>query len=262
MFGSESERVLPWGWWLRAVGGEIEDAEGRRWRGVRDAFWQGHLGFPATHVVPEQLELLTRVLSSIHQQWIGPVEHRHDLFGGDMMFWRFYQCWMSSIGLIASGPRVDPLQTGLSDEGRSVLAMLRATREPAFVELPMAVVLDAVAAADRDAAHDEREAALCAFERGVIRQPCLFARETLAGRHVVTLTGVDTVARMPMRKVFWSQAFPDERVRDDFFAWIAVRVGRWEDWGAIAYRKGAEALTAHLLGLFAAGLAPSPMERL
>lgn len=71
---------------------------------------------------------------------------------------------------------------------------------------------------------------------------------------MVTLTGLDTYARMPMRKVVWSQAFADERVRDDFFAWIAVRVGRWEDWGAMAFRKGADALTSHLLGLFAAGL--------
>lgn len=261
MTGSDRDRVLPWGWWLRAVGGSVEDTEGRRWSGVRDAFWQGRLGFPATHLIPEQLELLTRVLGAIDQRWVGAQEHKHDLFAGDMMFWRFYQCWMSSIDLVASGPEVDPLSASLTDEGRSVLAMLRATREPAFVDLPIAAVLDAVRAAGRDTADDEREAALRAFERGVSRQHWVFARETLAGHYVVTLTGVETAARMPMRKVVWSQAFPDERVRDDFFAWAAVRVGRWEDWGAIAHGKGADALTSHLLGLFAVALSPPTMER-
>lgn len=261
MFGSDRAKVLPWGWWLRAVGGAVEDAEGRRFASVRQAFWEGQLGFPSTHVVPEQLEMLTRVLAAIDHHWIGGEERKHDLFGGDMLFWRFYQCWLSSVGLLErqsrTGSRCDPLSAGLSDEGRSVLAMLQATREPAWVELPFDAVLDAVRAAGRDAADDERERALRAFERGVASHPYLFARETIGGSPVVTLTGIDTYARMPMRKVMWSRAFADERVRDDFFAWLAVRVGRWEDWGGIAYRKGADALTAHLLGLFAAGLSPS-----
>ncbi len=110
----------------------------------------------------------------------------------------------------------------------------------------------------RDAADAGREAALRAFEHGVTRQPYLFARETLGGRDVVTLTGLDTRSRTPMRKVVWSQAFPDARVRDDFFAWLAVRVGRWEGWGGLAYPKGADGLTRHLLGLFATGLSPLP----
>lgn len=54
--------------------------------------------------------------------------------------------------------------------------------------------------------------------------------------------------------MIWSQSFADADVRDDFFAWAAQRVDRWEDWGATAYSKGADALTTHLLGLFAASL--------
>lgn len=254
---SGRDRVLPWGWQLRAVDGAVEDAEGRQWSGVRQAFWEGHLGFPHAHFVPEQLELLLRVLGAIDQVWVAANERKHDLFGGDMLFWRFYQCWLWSVGLLESGSRVDPLGASLSDEGRSVLAMLQATREPGWVALPFASVLDAVRMAGCDIADDEREAALRAFEGGVSLLAYLFAREVIGGRHVVTLTGMDWVARMPMRKVVWSQAFPDARVRDDFFAWIAVRVGRWGDWGALAYSKGADALTSHLLGLFAAGLSPS-----
>ena len=68
-------------------------------------------------------------------------------------------------------------------------------------------------------------------------------------------------ARMPLRKVVWSSSFPDERIRDDFFAWLAERVDRWEHWGGLAYRKGADALTAHFLSLFAAELSPSSAGR-
>ena len=33
------------------------------------------------------------------------------------------------------------------------------------------------------------------------------------------------------------------------FAWLAERVHRWDDWGGIAHRKGADALTSHLLSV-------------
>lgn len=254
MFGFDRKPVPPWGWRLRVVGGAVEDAQGRRWPGVRQAFWEGHLGFPHTHLVSEQLELLLRVLAAIDHQWVGAEECTHDLFGGDMLFWRFYQCWLSSVGLLQAGGGFGPFPGSLSDEGRSVLAMLQATREPAWVELPFDAVLGIVLDAGRTAADEDRERALRAFERSADGLPQVFAREFLSGSYLVTLTMPDLRARMPMLKVVWSQAFTDERVRDDFFAWLAVRVGRWEDWSGIAYRKGADALTRHLLGLLAVGL--------
>ena len=257
----EAGTVMPWGWWLRVRSGVIEDAQGRQWRSARQAFWEGHLGFPPTHVAPEQLELLLRVLSAIDRHWVGADEAKHDLFCGDMLFWRFYQCWLSSIGLLEVGPGADPLSAGLSDEGRSVLLMLQATRDPDWITLPFGAVLDAVRAAELTAADDERERALRAFERGVTRLPHLFAREDVHGRHLVTLTGLDTVSRMPMRRVVWSLSFPDARVRDDFFAWLAGRVHRWEDWGGLAYSKGADALTQHLLGLIAVRFAEGTVRQ-
>ena len=96
-------RDLPWGWWLRADASGFKDDEGRSWRSVRDAYWQGQLGFPSIHVSGEQLDLLTRVLTSIDRRWLGETENRHDLFGGDMFFWRFYMCWIASIGLVDLG---------------------------------------------------------------------------------------------------------------------------------------------------------------
>ena len=257
MLGSDRKPVPPWGSWLRVFDSSVEDAEGRRWRSVRQAFWEGHLGFPPTHLASEQVELLTRVLVAIDHNWINANEHRHDLFGGAMLFWRFYQCWLSSIGLLEAGPRVEPLSATLSDEGRSVMAMLQATREPAWVDLPFNAVVDIVRGAGRGVAEEDRERALRAFERSVASRPQVFAREFLNGAHLVTLTILDLRARMPMLKVVWSQGFVEESVRDDFFAWLAMRVGRWEDWAEIAYRTGADALTRHLLGLLAAGLSTS-----
>lgn len=80
----------PWGWWLRLVDDVLVDPQGREWSSVRDAFWRGHLGFPPTHVSPEQHELLLRVLMSLDRPWGDGVERAHDIFSGDMMFWRFY----------------------------------------------------------------------------------------------------------------------------------------------------------------------------
>ncbi|MGJ3629340.1 hypothetical protein AB5I41_25265 [Sphingomonas sp. MMS24-JH45] len=81
------------------------------------------------------------------------------------MFWRFYRCWLASTGMVDIGP--DPLgrpagafEWPLTDEGRSVLMMLKATRDPEFEALPMAAVIDAVLAADGGRAGRDREAAL------------------------------------------------------------------------------------------------------
>lgn len=258
MIGSRGiEGVQPWGWWLRVRNGVIEDADGRRWRNVRQAFWEGHLRFPATDFGFARSELLLRALASIERHWIGSEETQHDLFSGDMCFWRFYQGWLSSIGLLEDRRAANSFTPSLTDDGRSVLLMLQATREPEWIALPLAAVLQAVRQADRTGADDLREQALRIFERAVTELPYIFARETIGGRHLVTLTGLDANSRMPLRKVVWSLSFPDDRVRDDFFGWLADRVNRWADWGGLAYSKGADALTQHLLGLFAARLSDS-----
>ncbi len=139
--------------------------------------------------MPEQLELLLRVLAAYDRDWGYSDETSRDLFGGDALFWRYHRCWLSSVRLLAAGPQVNPLSAGLSDEGRSVLAMLRATREPEWTQLPFAAVLDAVRNADRTAADDDRERPLRAFERDVVNLPFVFAREAVHTSHLVTLTG-------------------------------------------------------------------------
>lgn len=240
---------LPWGWWLRAGERALEDEDGRTWRTVRDAFWQGRLDFPAIHFAEEQHELLLRVLTGIDARWLAGDESKHDLFGGDMMFWRFYQCWLASIGLLETGGRASALEAPLSAEGRSIMLMLQATRQPEWEDVPLADVVEAIASARADAASEARERALGAFEREVGLRRHVFARERVGRQHLITLTGISTATRMPTRRVMWSQAFADERHRDDLFAWLAQRVDRWDDWGRLAYHSGADGLTAHLLTL-------------
>lgn len=241
---------LPWGWWLTADASGFVDGDGRRWRSVRDAFWQGRLGFPDIHVAPEQHELLLRVLTSLDRRLVGVGEARIDLFT-DMMFWRFYLCWLVSVGFtrVGEGPFGTAFEAGLTDEGRSVMLMLQATREPAWGDLPFPDIVEAVRTAGRGAASQARESELRAFEVQAAHLPWLFARERVARLFVVTLTGIAVESRMPTRRVVWSLSFEDEVVRDDFFGWLAERVERWEDWGSIAYRSGASELTGHLLAL-------------
>lgn len=245
--------TMPWSWWLRVVDDELQDPDGNTWSSVREAFWRGRLGFPDTHVAHEQHELLLRVLMSIERPYGDGVERNHDLFNGDMAAWRFYMCWLHSVGLTVPTQERWGFDGPLSPEGCSVLAMLQATREPGHAVLSFTAVLESVRRAGRTVADDGREQVLRSFERGVARLHFLFAREDLAGRPVVTLTGFGD-GRMPLRRVIWSQSFADTDVRDNFFGWLAQRVDRWEDWGAMAFHKGTDALTTHLLGLLAARL--------
>ncbi len=247
---------LPWGWWLRARDGVLEDEDGRTWRSVRDAFWQGELNFPDVHFAPEQHELMLRALSALDSPCSDANEHRHDLFGGDMLFWRFYQCWLASIGMVdlsnRLGMQVSPLEGRLSDEGRSVLLMLRATRDPSWVDLPMAEIIEAVTSSAVTADEDARERALKAFEASIGLRRHVFARERIGRSYVVTLTSMPAGrgARMPVRRVTWSMAFTEAAIRDALFAWLAARIDRWDAWGEMAHRKGADAFGQHLFGLF------------
>ena len=254
---------LPWGWWLRAGPDGFVDEHGRAWKSVRDAFWEGELGFPPVHFAPAQLELMLRVMTAIGSGWHGVAEQRHDVFDGDMMFWRFHHCWLASIGMVetapdwvAMSPWSNVLDAGLSALGRSVLMMLQATRESEFERLPMAAVVAAVGA-DHGPDTEARGRALAGFEREVGFRRHTFAREGIGAQFLVTLTGITTGARMPTRKVAWSQSFADARSCDDMFAWLAERVHRWNDWGELADRQGADALTRPLLSVIvgAGGLA-------
>lgn len=252
------DRGPPWGWWLRHEGSEFHDDEGGRWRSVRDAFWRGHLGMPDVHFADEQQELLLRVLASIDRRGTLRASSAIDLFGGDAMMWRYYLCWLWSIGMLGTTERQvtfsprSPLEAGLSEEGRSVLLMLQLTREREWEHLPMREVVEAAARSGWNLEDQAREDALRAFELSVGRRRWTFARERLSGSSLITLTGFSSRARMPTMAVMWSLRFAEARPRDDLFAWLATHVDRWDDWGERAYGRGADDLTRHLLTLFVA----------
>ncbi len=240
---------LPWGWWMRAGPNGLEDGEGGVWPDVRAAFWEGRLGMGSSHLAKEEQERLLRVLTSLGTQMIAPDEERRDLFGGEDGSRGFYMCWLSSVGLTAHSTHASSGRGRITDEGRAAGAMLRATREPAWIDLPMREVVEAVRCASRGVADDAREEALRAFERGMTPLRHVFARERVGCAHLVTLTSIDPRDRMPMRRVAWSASFLDKDDRDDLFGWLAERVHRWDDWGGIARSRGASALTAHFLSL-------------
>lgn len=127
------------------------------------------------------------------------------------------------------------------------MLMLQATRDPGWIDLPLRTILDAVRGVGGTEAGEAREAALRTFEAAVARRPNVFAREHLHGRPYVTLTGLSLEGRMPLRRVVWTQGFADENARDNFFAWLAGHVDRWDDWGALAYGEGADVLTRRFL---------------
>lgn len=170
---------------------------------------------------------------------------------------RFYMSWLVSVGLTQALGHRTVLEAPLTAKGKSVMMMLQATRDPDWVSLPMAEVIDSVACAFQDPDENAREEALTAFERSVGLRRSVFARERVGTTFMITLTGIAADTRMPTRRVVWSQSFGDRRTRDDFFAWIAVRVDRWDDWGQLAYRKGGEALTRRMLALVIAERTPA-----
>lgn len=195
----------------------MEDGKGGGWRSVREAFWVGRLGFPSIHFVPEQQELLSRVLSTIERSTESRSDGRHDLFFGDMMFWRFYMCWIVSIRLADVDGRGNPLNPRLTVEGFQVRLMLSATAEPAWAELPMADVVDAVRRAHHGPPEQLREAMLQSFERETAARSTGFARRTVGRSHMVVLTGLSKDGRTPLRRTFWSLGFADTDHRDDFY---------------------------------------------
>lgn len=160
-------------------------------------------------------------------------------------------CWLKALGLTATVERGSALDADLSDEGKSVLLMLRATHDPEWIDLPFTTVVASAIFGARAESSAAQEQTFRAFEREVAVRPYVFARETIHGSPAVTLTCIATEGRMTLRRVIWSQRFSELPARDDFFAWLAERVDRWDDWGDKAYRRGGVALTQHLFAMLA-----------
>lgn len=240
---------LPWGWWLRINGRFLEDDEGRQWHSVRDAFWRGELAFPPSSADREQQELLLRSLASKNPRRSSRAEGADELFDGSSMAWCFYQCWLASVGLVDLTNSNSPFFAPLSAKGGAVLLMLQATRQPEWEGVPFSEIVDDIVAAARGSDEVARERKLNAFERSLGFRRHTFSRERIGPTFLVTLTGMTRDARMPTRRVAWSQSFSNARARDDLYAWLAARVDCWDAWGEMAYQHGADAFASHLFAL-------------
>ncbi len=182
---SGRNQPLPWGHWLTQIGyrawrtarAEAGAASGRR-------FWVGRLGFPSIHFVPEQQELLLRVLSTIERGTDQRSEGRHELFSGDMLFWRFYICWIVSIGLADVDGRGNPLKSASDRGGAAGAPYALGDRRPRMGGVAYVRVVDAVRRAHHGGPEELREAMLQSFERESAARPTGFARKTVGRSHM------------------------------------------------------------------------------
>ena len=76
-----------------------------------------------------------------------------------------------------------------------------------------------------------------------------FARTELLGQTAITFTGPPDGRNVPLARTLWSMSFEHGYERDRLYRWLINRMDRWEDWGEIARKDGAQGLTEHLLRL-------------
>ena len=241
--------ALPWGYWLHSdaagYGRPLVDEQGRRWNNVREAFWIGRLGMKNSLNLEENLERLMSYLAAISRRVVQVEESAHDLFAGEQDFDRFYQTWVYSQGMIGGEP---PLGTGISAEGHAALVMLASTRPSQVRGIPVGSEAIAMLAPSK-ASDNETAAWLDRVEAMSAKLPFRFERRELWRKPAVALVGDGLGEVVPLRRTLWVQSFSDNRSRDQFHVWLAHRLDRWENWGNMAFERGAPMLTQHLLAM-------------
>jgi hypothetical protein len=247
--------ALPWGYWLRVVPGglPLEDEHGRRWLSVRECFWTERLAMPVVpgSVRDEQLELMLGVLLSAGYRQLPGGATAHDMFERSRVFFHHYMPWLVSAGLMEVSSDGDGLTGKVGDEGHAVTLMLIATRPRELGGTPIAPAAYEILRA-LDGVVGPGASRMAAVEALARRQSHAFLREVLAGRPGISLVVRDGAGLMPFSRTVWSQAFSDEDSRDWFYVWLCDRVDRWDAWAVIAWRKGGQVLTQHLLATLVA----------
>ena len=74
-----------------------------------------------------------------------------------------------------------------------------------------------------------------------------FVRETIAELPTIKLIGLPQGENVPLGRVVWSITCSDARERDRLYGWLLHRIDRWEAWADLACKRGARALSEHLL---------------
>ncbi|KPF91883.1 hypothetical protein IP81_07395 [Novosphingobium sp. AAP83] len=245
---------LPWGYWITIdTYGDPDlpliDDNGVRWRSLRSALWKERLsmGYFDIFVFNEQLEFLLAVLVAIDRTLSTHSEAVNDLFGGDWHRGVHYSLWLEGHGLIDTGNVVP--RAKLTPEGRAIMAMLMATRDPELMAKPIGLGSLATYAAIRpEPDRAAMEQAIARAEASLPPMPIAFARHTVDNAPAIVLIG-PARSRIAISETIWALQFDSEHVRDLFYRWLLSRADRWEHWSNIVQRQGAQALTRHFLSL-------------
>ena len=253
----EHNASLAWGHWMRTVktphhGIVIIDEHNQEWRSVRSAFWCGRLNMSADsdRIVDESLELMLAVLISKGGRTVPFGEDVDGLFDGGDRFYRHFIYWLQATNLLgkASG---GPFGAGTTAEGASVVRMLIATRPPELANIPVGP--SAIAAfGPQDASNECNRTGFEVGGGAVSDFPYAIVRERRFRRHMVSLLYRNPEDGVPMARTIWSTTCADQASRDRLHKWLHDRMHRWSQWGEIARRSGAHALSQHLIAAIAA----------
>ena len=250
-YGDNRNPELPWGHWLVVNDDEhpaLLDEHGQGWNSVRECFWVDRLGMPnsSPRAREQALEVLLSVLAAIDRQVISIEESVIDLFGDSWHLARqFFGPWLQGLGLSEDG-----LNGALTSEGKAVLEMLASTRGRDAAPIPIGLpVFRSLNGPDLGEEPALREAIMEQCESFATKLAYRFARIMLIGQDGITFTGPPDGRNVPLARTLWSMSFAHGYERDRFYRWLVDRMERWEDWGEIARKDGAQALTEHLLRL-------------
>ncbi len=240
------KRCMPWGWWLMRDGDRVLDENGKAWPSVRNALFDGLWPKSVWKRSEDEGELLFRALKVIDKDGCLGWAEVDSLFDGSQFFQTFYGNWLVEVGLVAyDGARSGRKYMVITTFGHSVIKMLKLTREKDHESLSMREIRlevgDTSPVSEELLAQAEKIAA-----KWPARANRVF-RESVAKQFLIKFSHLDLYTKdsggMPMSRVVWSIAFRDSRARDLLFAWLCERSIHWEQWGELAHRNGARALT-------------------
>lgn len=245
---------LPWGYWMTidTFGHPrlpLLDEDGTRWESLRSALWLGRLGMGdgVLRYADEQQEFLLAVLVAIDRTVDSASEAAKDLFGGNWDKAAHYGMWLEGHGLIKEANWLGNAR--MTPEGRAIMAMLMATRDPALIAKPIGLGSLATYAGMRpEPDREAMEAAIAKAEASLPPMPIAFARHTVARTPAVVLIG-PARSRIAINETIWALQFDGEHERDLFYRWLLIRADRWEHWMQIVQQQGAQALTRRFLSL-------------
>lgn len=255
----ERDFTYPWGHWMRLdTGNRLVDDDGTVWKSVRDALFYGRLAFPrVTNPAfddPARDVELERLLAYLLLKMGEHPDRKAStsgLFDRGPHFYRFYTYWLASTGLIADGYHGSPYDAKVTPEGRSVAAMLLATRPSEARAFHPS--LESMASVESDVEEPTRTQ-FQGSRRFHQKEPYLFVREPLHTMPAISLLYKDSASRLPIVRTIWAHAFEDAESRDLLFEWMKGRLPLWNTWGDMARQDGAAILTQRLFSLFVSEL--------